>query len=77
MILRKFLPKLSSLGKQTIHNDPNDYNILISGKKYHSLNVSGIIDFGDICAAPRVCDLSIAAAYIVLIIQSQKKCWQH
>ena len=62
----EILPKLSSLGQQTIHNDPNDYNILISGEKYQSLTVSGIIDFGDICVAPRVCDLSIAAAYIVL-----------
>ena len=62
----EILPKLISFNNQTVHNDPNDYNILISGKKYHSLNVSGIIDFGDICAAPRVCDLSIAAAYIVL-----------
>ena len=62
----EILPKLSSLECQTIHNDPNDYNILISGQKYHSLNVSGIIDFGDICLAPRVCDLAIAAAYIVL-----------
>ena len=43
-----------------------DYNILISGEKYQSLKVSGIVDFGDICVAPRVCDLSIAAAYIVL-----------
>ena len=62
----EILPKLSSLGQQTIHNDPNDYNILISGEKYQSLTVSGIIDFGDICVAPRVCDLSIAGAYIVL-----------
>jgi 4-aminobutyrate aminotransferase-like enzyme/Ser/Thr protein kinase RdoA (MazF antagonist) len=62
----EILPKLSTLEQQTIHNDPNDYNILISGKKYQSLKVSGIIDFGDICIAPRICDLSIAAAYIVL-----------
>ena len=41
----EILPKLSSFNNQTVHNDPNDYNILISGKKYHSLNVSGIIDF--------------------------------
>ena len=62
----EILPKLSNLRQQTTHNDPNDYNILISGKKYQSLNVSGMIDFGDICVAPRICDLSIAAAYIVL-----------
>ena len=44
----EILPKLSNLGQQTIHNDPNDYNILISGEKYQSLKVSGIVDFGDI-----------------------------
>jgi Putative homoserine kinase type II (protein kinase fold) len=69
----EILPKLSSLGQQTIHNDPNDYNILVSGEKYQSLNVSGIIDFGDICVAPRVCDLSIAAAYIVLYNSEPEK----
>ena len=62
----EILPKLYNLRQQTTHNDPNDYNILITGKKYQSLNVSGMIDFGDICVAPRICDLSIAAAYIVL-----------
>ena len=62
----EILPKLYNLRQQTTHNYPNDYNILVSGEKYQSLNVSGIIDFGDICVAPRICDLSIAAAYIVL-----------
>ena len=63
---KEVLPKLSNLASQIIHNDPNDYNILISGDNYRPLNVSGIVDFGDICQAPRICDLAIAAAYIVL-----------
>ena len=63
---KEVLPKLSNLASQIIHNDPNDYNILISGDNYRSLTVSGIVDFGDICQAPRICDLAIAAAYIVL-----------
>ncbi len=63
---KEVLPELSNLSSQIIHNDPNDYNILISGDNYRSLTVSGIVDFGDICQAPRICDLAIAAAYIVL-----------
>ena len=59
-------PVLSALPKQAIHNDANDYNILVDGALTTSKHVSGLIDFGDMCAAPRICDLAIAAAYIVL-----------
>ena len=58
-------PKLHTLPKQAIHNDVNDYNILVDGGLGRLL-ISGVIDFGDMCAAPRVCDLAIAAAYVVL-----------
>lgn len=57
--------RLTKLPLQAVHNDANDYNILVDGRLgQHS--VSGLIDFGDMCRAPRVCDLAIAAAYIVL-----------
>lgn len=59
-------PVLQSLPKQAIHNDANDYNIMVTGELTEPRRVSGLIDLGDICAAPRVCDLAIAAAYIVL-----------
>jgi len=58
-------PVLQALPKQAIHNDANDYNILVDGQA-GNLNVSGLIDFGDMCAAPRICDMAIAAAYVVL-----------
>lgn len=58
-------PALAGFPTQAIHNDANDYNILIDGA-LGSLHVSGLIDFGDMCRAPKVCDLAIAAAYIVL-----------
>ena len=60
------LPTLESLPKQAIHNDANDYNIMVTGHLSEPRRVSGLIDLGDMCAAPRVCDLAIAAAYIVL-----------
>ncbi|WP_416237364.1 aminotransferase class III-fold pyridoxal phosphate-dependent enzyme [Sulfitobacter sp. F26204] len=59
-------PELAALPKQAIHNDANDYNILVTGVLGAPRRVSGLIDLGDICAAPRICDLAIAAAYIVL-----------
>lgn len=58
-------PTLDTLPKQAIHNDANDYNILVAGP-LGKPRISGLIDFGDMCAAPRICDLAIAAAYIVL-----------
>lgn len=59
-------PTLESLPKQAIHNDANDYNILIDGDLGEAKQVTGLIDLGDMCAAPRVCDLAIAGAYVVL-----------
>ena len=56
---------LDRLPIQAIHNDANDYNILVDGKLGEPW-ISGLIDFGDMCAAPRICDLAIAAAYVVL-----------
>jgi len=57
---------LGRLPLQAIHNDANDYNLMVSGTLSEPRRVSGLIDLGDMCAAPRVCDLAIAAAYIVL-----------
>ncbi len=58
--------RLSTLPKQAIHNDANDYNILVDGELGQRQSVSGLIDLGDMCAAPRICDLAIAGAYICL-----------
>ncbi|WP_299030859.1 aminotransferase class III-fold pyridoxal phosphate-dependent enzyme [uncultured Sulfitobacter sp.] len=57
---------LAALPHQAIHNDANDYNIMVSGTLNAARHVSGLIDLGDMCSAPRICDLAIAAAYIVL-----------
>jgi 4-aminobutyrate aminotransferase-like enzyme/Ser/Thr protein kinase RdoA (MazF antagonist) len=57
---------LNNLPQQCIHNDVNDYNILVQGSLNQAPYISGIIDLGDMCLAPRVCDLAIAGAYIVL-----------
>ncbi len=58
-------PRLATLPIQAVHNDLNDYNILV-GPVGGIPQATGLIDLGDICAAPRVCDLAIAAAYTAL-----------
>jgi 4-aminobutyrate aminotransferase-like enzyme/Ser/Thr protein kinase RdoA (MazF antagonist) len=58
--------RLEALPRQAVHNDANDYNLLIDGQMGGDLRVSGLIDLGDMCRAPRICDLAIAAAYIAL-----------
>lgn len=57
---------LATLPDVAIHNDVNDYNILVDGSLSTAPRVTGIIDLGDMCAGPRVCDIAIAAAYLVL-----------
>ena len=57
---------LNALPSVAIHNDVNDHNILVDGSLQESARVSGLIDLGDMCAAPRICDLAVAGAYLVL-----------
>lgn len=47
---------------QAIHNDPNEHNVLVDGKG----RLAGLIDFGDVDRAPRVCGLATLCAYAVL-----------
>ena len=55
----RVLPRLRELPAQAIHNDANEHNVLVGGDG----RVSGLIDFGDLCRAPRVCGLAVACAY--------------
>jgi 4-aminobutyrate aminotransferase-like enzyme/Ser/Thr protein kinase RdoA (MazF antagonist)/murein DD-endopeptidase MepM/ murein hydrolase activator NlpD len=62
-VLERFVqhvePALRALPAQAIHNDANEHNILVGDDG----RVSGLIDFGDVCRAPRVCGLAVACAY--------------
>ncbi|MTI08871.1 aminotransferase class III-fold pyridoxal phosphate-dependent enzyme [Curvivirga aplysinae] len=60
------LPRLNKLPKVAIHNDLNDYNLMINHVGQGEYKTSGMIDFGDMVLAPRVCELAIAGAYLVL-----------
>lgn len=57
---------LTSLPVQALHNDINDYNIIVKAELDGTQVVNGIIDLGDMCLGPRVCELAIAGAYLVL-----------
>src|SRR4029079_10025912 len=55
----RVLARLRDLPAQAIHNDANEHNVLVG----EDGRVSGLIDFGDLCRAPRVCGLAVACAY--------------
>ena len=54
-------PRLDTLPVQAIHNDVNDRNVLVEHDR-----ISGIVDFGDLTASPRICELAVAGAYVML-----------
>ena len=54
-------PHVHSLRKQIIHNDANDWNVLVQNGK-----VSGIIDFGDCSYTHLINELAIAITYAVM-----------
>jgi 4-aminobutyrate aminotransferase-like enzyme/Ser/Thr protein kinase RdoA (MazF antagonist) len=53
--------RLSQLPAGLLHNDANDYNLLVTEGQ-----VSGLLDFGDMMYGPRVCELAIAIAYAIM-----------
>jgi 4-aminobutyrate aminotransferase-like enzyme len=62
----KLHPALAGLPGTPIHNDVNDYNILVARGASREPHISGLIDFGDMTSAPAVCEVAIAGAYAVL-----------
>jgi 4-aminobutyrate aminotransferase-like enzyme/Ser/Thr protein kinase RdoA (MazF antagonist) len=61
-------PILSGLPRRAVHNDLNDYNVLVTGgvTSADGVHVSGIVDFGDMVHGFAVSDLAIACAYMTL-----------
>ena len=54
-------PALRRLRCGVIHNDANDWNVLVDGGR-----VNGLIDFGDAVHSPVVAELAVACAYAML-----------
>ncbi len=62
-------PLLPDLRKSVIHNDANDYNVILGGNGdlyTRNQRVVGIIDFGDMVFSHTVGNLAIAIAYAIL-----------
>ena len=52
-------PALRALPHQAVHNDANEHNVIVDSQG----DLAGLVDFGDLCVAPRVCGLAVAATY--------------
>ncbi len=52
-------PEIQNLRKQIIHNDANEWNILLDNKE-----VTGLIDFGDLVFSPLINEIAISATYL-------------
>jgi ethanolamine-phosphate phospho-lyase len=55
-------PKQHNLRHAIIHGDLNENNVLISKNE-----ITGFIDFGDICYAPLINEIAIAVTYVMLL----------
>jgi 4-aminobutyrate aminotransferase-like enzyme/Ser/Thr protein kinase RdoA (MazF antagonist) len=59
------MPLLGQLPQGVIHNDANDYNLLINDVSYPT-KISGLIDFGDIVHSHIINELAITCAYALM-----------
>ena len=57
------LPRLRKTRAQVIHNDANDYNILVDTS---GTALTGILDFGDMVHTHLVCEPAVAMAYLMM-----------
>jgi len=59
-------PVLPDLRRGVIHNDANDYNVLVGEARTEPRQVVGVIDFGDMLHTLVVSEVAVAAAYAAL-----------
>ena len=61
-------PRVSAFRRSAIHNDANDWNVLVSNydSRIPNHEIAGIIDFGDMVHSWTVADPAVAVAYAVL-----------
>jgi len=60
------IPLMPKLRMSVIHNDANDYNVLIGDTDQGARRVVSVLDFGDMVYTYTICELAIAAAYAML-----------
>ena len=59
-------PQLLQLPFSVIHNDANDYNVLVKEITLGKGQVHAIFDFGDMGFQPTICELAVALTYAIL-----------
>ncbi len=64
--LNESFPKLKQIRKSVIHNDGNDYNVLVARPDQWQCQVNGVIDYGDMVYSHTVNELAIACAYAMM-----------
>ena len=60
---RHTAPALARLPRQVIHGDFNPHNLLADPAD--ATHLTGILDFGDMTLSHRICDLAVAASYLI------------
>ncbi len=60
------LPRLCALPGAVVHQDLNDFNLLVESTPEGGQRLTGVLDFGDTLSSVRVAELIVAAAYAVL-----------
>ncbi|MEK6410780.1 MAG: aminotransferase class III-fold pyridoxal phosphate-dependent enzyme [Acidobacteriota bacterium] len=63
---RKLAACATTLRTSVVHNDANDYNVLVRDDGTGRKTVSGIIDFGDMLHTYTASEVAVAAAYAML-----------
>ena len=59
-------PALADVPRSVIHNDANDYNVLIGPPALEGRRVVGLLDFGDLLKSATVCEVAIGCAYALM-----------
>lgn len=60
------LPRLCALPAAVVHQDLNDFNLLVESAPDGGQRLTGVLDFGDTLSSVRVAELIVASAYAVL-----------
>ena len=59
-------PSAGSLPRGVVHNDANDYNVLVGPASPHDRPIAGLLDFGDMVETWTVAEPAVAIAYAIL-----------
>jgi 4-aminobutyrate aminotransferase-like enzyme/Ser/Thr protein kinase RdoA (MazF antagonist) len=62
----RVVPVASNLRASVVHNDANDYNVLVREDGTGRKTIAGIIDFGDMLHSYTASEVAVAAAYAML-----------